>query len=73
MLEVAIHEGRKRIVRRMFEAVGHPRDRAGADRVSARCELGRLRAERPRRLRPHELEQVRVRPASGRDCKNPRP
>jgi 23S rRNA pseudouridine2605 synthase len=58
LLEITIHEGRKRIVRRMLEAVGHrviALERIGFGPL----ELGRLRAGASRRLRPHELEKLR--------------
>lgn len=57
LLEVVIHEGRKRMVRRMMEAVGYPvtaLERTGFGPL----ELGRLKAGMSRRLRPHELEQL---------------
>jgi 23S rRNA pseudouridine2605 synthase len=64
VLEIAIHEGRKRVVRRMCEAVGH--------RVLAlkRTALGPLRLEnlapgKSRRLRPREV--ARLRRAAGLD------
>ena len=58
VVEVTIHEGRNRIVRRMFEAVGYPV--RSLERVSfGPLELGRLRSGTARRLRPHELAEVR--------------
>jgi 23S rRNA pseudouridine2605 synthase len=58
VLEITIHEGRKRIVRRMLEAVGHPV--IALERIGfGPLELGRLRAGNSRRLRPHELEKLR--------------
>jgi 23S rRNA pseudouridine2605 synthase len=58
VLEMTIHEGRKRIVRRMLEAVGHPV--IALERIGfGPLELGRLRAGNSRRLRPHELEKLR--------------
>ena len=58
IVDVTIHEGRNRIVRRMFEAVGYPV--RSLERVSfGPLELGRLRSGGTRRLRPHELAEVR--------------
>jgi 23S rRNA pseudouridine2605 synthase len=58
VLDVTIHEGRNRIVRRMLDAVGYPV--RSLERVAfGPLELGRLRSGNSRRLRPHELEQVR--------------
>ena len=58
MLEITIHEGRKRILRRMCEAVGHP------VLTLKRTALGPLRLEnlpmgKSRRLRPREVAQLR--------------
>jgi 23S rRNA pseudouridine2605 synthase len=58
VVDITIHEGRNRIVRRMFEAVGYPV--RSLERVSfGPLELGRLRPGGTRRLRPHELAEVR--------------
>jgi 23S rRNA pseudouridine2605 synthase len=58
MLEITIHEGRNRIVRRMLEAVGYPV--RALERVAfGPVELGRLRAGGARRLRPHEVAALR--------------
>jgi 23S rRNA pseudouridine2605 synthase len=58
VVEVTIHEGRNRIVRRMFEAVGYPV--RSLERVTfGPLQLGRLQPGSARRLRPHELEEVR--------------
>jgi 23S rRNA pseudouridine2605 synthase len=67
ILEITIHEGRNRILRRMFEAVGYPV--RSLERVAfGPLALGRLRAGGSRRLRPDEVELLRR--AGGLD--NPR-
>jgi 23S rRNA pseudouridine2605 synthase len=58
VLDVTIHEGRNRIVRRMFDAIGYPvreLERIGFGPL----ELGRLRRGDSRRLRPPEIERLR--------------
>jgi 23S rRNA pseudouridine2605 synthase len=58
LLEITIHEGKNRIVRRMLEAVDYPV--RSLERVAfGPVELGRLRPGDARRLRPHEVEAVR--------------
>jgi 23S rRNA pseudouridine2605 synthase len=65
VVEVTVHEGRNRIVRRMLDAVGYPV--RSLERVAfGPLELGRLRAGGTRRLRPHELAELR-RVAGGAD------
>jgi 23S rRNA pseudouridine2605 synthase len=60
MLEITIHEGRNRMVRRMLEAVGHPV--RALERVAfGPLELGRLRPGDSRKVRPQELEELRRR------------
>lgn len=60
MLEITIHEGRNRMVRRMLEAVGHPV--RALERVAfGPLELGRLRPGDSRKVRPRELEELRRR------------
>jgi 23S rRNA pseudouridine2605 synthase len=57
VLEVVLHEGRKRILRRMFDAVGHPviaLERTGLGPL----ELGRLHIGGTRRLRRAEVERL---------------
>jgi 23S rRNA pseudouridine2605 synthase len=57
VLEVVLHEGRKRILRRMFEAVGHPviaLERTGLGPL----ELGRLHVGGSRRLRRTEVDRL---------------
>ena len=55
---ITIHEGRKRQVRRMFEAVGHPVRRLIRTRVGP-LELGDLRPGRFRRLDDGEVRALR--------------
>ena len=58
VLEITIHEGRNRILRRMLEAVGYPV--RALERVTfGPVELGRLRPGDSRRLRPHEIQALR--------------
>ena len=64
VLEIGIHEGRKRIVRRMLEAVGHPAialERTGIGPLK----LGRLAVGGSRRLRPAEVDALSDRAAAG--------
>jgi 23S rRNA pseudouridine2605 synthase len=57
-LELTIHEGRKRQVRRMCEAVGHPVSQL--ERVAfGPLRLGGLEPGEHRRLRPAEVERLR--------------
>jgi 23S rRNA pseudouridine2605 synthase len=57
-LELTIHEGRKRQVRRMCEAVGHPVRQL--ERVAfGPLRLGGLEPGEHRRLRPAEVERLR--------------
>jgi 23S rRNA pseudouridine2605 synthase len=59
-LEITIHEGRNRMVRRMLEAVGHPV--RALERVAfGPLELGRLRPGDSRKVRPREMEELRRR------------
>lgn len=55
---IAIHEGRKRQVRKMFEAVGHPVSKLRRVRVGP-VELGDLTLGKWRRLRPEEVAAIR--------------
>jgi 23S rRNA pseudouridine2605 synthase len=56
-LELTIHEGRKRQVRRMCEAVGHPVKQLVRIRFGP-LELGKLPAGKARRLTPAELKAL---------------
>jgi len=57
-LELTVHEGRKRQVRRMCEAVGHPVK--ALERVAfGPLRLGGLELGEHRRLRPAEVERLR--------------
>ena len=74
-VELVLHEGRKRQVRRMLDAVGHPVLRL--ERVAfGPLRLGDLPLGRHRRLKPAEVEQLRraarVRPAPRRSAARPR-
>jgi 23S rRNA pseudouridine2605 synthase len=52
-----IHEGRKRILRRMLEAVGHPVIALERTAIGP-LELGRLHVGGSRRLRPAEVDRL---------------
>nr|WP_035922877.1 pseudouridine synthase [Frankia sp. QA3] len=54
MLEIVVHEGRKRIVRRMMETVGYPVHRLVRTRLGA-VHLGTLRSGRARHLTRGEI------------------
>jgi 23S rRNA pseudouridine2605 synthase len=56
-VELTIHEGRKRQIKRMCEQVGHPVRRLQRIRFGP-LELGELRPGRYRRLSPRELKQL---------------
>jgi 23S rRNA pseudouridine2605 synthase len=57
LLEVAIHEGRNRIVRRMLEAVGYQVIELERIRLGP-VSLGRLAPGGSRKLRPEELSEL---------------
>lgn len=57
LVEISIHEGRHRQIRRMFEAVGHPVTRLVRTGIGPLA-LGRLRPETVRRLRPVEIASL---------------
>ena len=54
LVEIVVHEGRKHIVRRMMEEVGHPVSRLIRVAVGP-VKLGDLKAGRTRRLSPSEV------------------
>ncbi len=54
LVEVVIHEGRNRVVRRMFEAVGHPVRRLTRTALGG-VRVGTLRTGQMRELTPDEL------------------
>ncbi len=57
LLEIEIHEGKNRQVRRMFKAVGHPVEQL--ERISiGSLGLGRLRPGKYRRLNPDEVRRL---------------
>ena len=56
-IEITIHEGRKRQVRKMFAAIGHPVKEL-ARTAYAKLELGNLPIGRFRELTPKDLEKL---------------
>jgi 23S rRNA pseudouridine2605 synthase len=54
MIEIVVHEGRKHIVRRMMDAVGHPVHRLVRTEFGS-VSLGTLRSGRARHLTRHEV------------------
>lgn len=59
VLELVLHEGRKRIVRRMCKAVGHPVLRLVRTRIGS-LELGSLAAGKSRQLSDAEIASLRA-------------
>jgi 23S rRNA pseudouridine2605 synthase len=57
LVEVVLHEGRKHIVRRMFDAVGHPVTRLVRVAIGP-VKLGDLRAGKTRRLNSQEISDL---------------
>jgi 23S rRNA pseudouridine2605 synthase len=57
LVEITIHEGRQRQIRRMLAAVGHPVRRLVRTRIGP-LQLGRLRPGTVRRLRPDEVRAL---------------
>lgn len=54
LLEITLHEGRNRVVRRMMDTVGHPVDRLGRTRIGP-VRLGTLPSGETRELTREEL------------------
>lgn len=59
IIEISIHEGKNRQVRRMFEAIGHPVLKLKRERYGG-INLGGLTAGDVRELTPHEIKQIRA-------------
>src|SRR5699024_4963699 len=57
MVEIVVHEGRNRIVRRTFDAIGHPVRRLARTRIGP-VRLGRLPVGEHRVLTRDELGQL---------------
>jgi 23S rRNA pseudouridine2605 synthase len=57
MVEVTLHEGRKHVVRRMLDHVGHPVERLVRTRIGP-VYLGSLRTGNLRRLTPEEISNL---------------
>jgi 23S rRNA pseudouridine2605 synthase len=64
IIEIVIHEGRNRQVRRMFEAIGHPVMKLKREKY-AFLDLKGLKAGEYRELTPHEVKQLRALALSG--------
>lgn len=59
IIEITIHEGRNRQVRRMFDAIGHPVQKLKRERYGFLTLQG-LTAGDARELTPHEVKQLRA-------------
>ncbi|PLR99793.1 23S rRNA pseudouridine(2605) synthase RluB [Bacillus sp. T33-2] len=59
IIEITIHEGRNRQVRRMFEAIGHPVSKLKRERYGFLTLQG-LNTGEIRELTPHEVKQLRA-------------
>lgn len=59
IVEITIHEGRNRQVRRMMEAIGHPVQKLKREQYGSLSLLG-LNAGQFRELTPHEVKQLRT-------------
>jgi 23S rRNA pseudouridine2605 synthase len=71
LLEITIHEGRKRQVRRMCEAVGHPVGELSRIAFGP-LRLGDLPIGKHRRLTAAEIERLRAAAAGQRLRESPR-
>ncbi|MDG5787653.1 pseudouridine synthase [Evansella sp. AB-P1] len=58
IVEISIHEGRNRQVRRMFDAIGHPVVKLKREQYGF-LHLKGLNAGEYRELKPHEIKQLR--------------
>lgn len=59
IIEITIHEGRNRQVRRMFEAIGHQVLKLKRERYATLTLTG-LKVGEARELTPHEVKQIRA-------------
>lgn len=66
IVEIVIHEGRNRQVRRMFEAIGHPVQKLRREKY-AFLDLRGLNSGDSRELTPHEVKQLRVLAETGKE------
>lgn len=57
-LEITIHEGRKRQIRRMLEKIGHPVLKLKRIRING-IELGKLKPGEYRYLKPKEIDNIK--------------
>lgn len=57
LVEIVLHEGRQRIVRRLLESVGHPVERLVRTAIGP-VQLGAQKPGRPRPLSRHELGEL---------------
>lgn len=64
IVEITIHEGRNRQVRRMFDAIGHPVQKLKRENY-AFLHLGGLGTGDSRELTPHEVKKLRALAESG--------
>lgn len=71
LVEIVLHSGRNRVVRRMFDAVGHP-VRALVRKQFGPIHLGTLRPGDIRRLSKLEVGAL-LKAAQGKNAKTPRP